>query len=187
MGTDTISAAALLAIAEINDKEDLLPHFTIQVWNFSVGVLTYQSRSFQLEILPQKAELGAAIISNIGSSSTMPLITDLRNHTISTPVIAAINSNSALSSRTRFPNFIRLCLSDDYLNLVIVQTIKHLGWTKCALLVVDSELGLADLSVFQHLLPSSGIEIVNDPSSRVIAAFSASLEEARANFTAAFQ
>jgi hypothetical protein len=73
------------------------------------------------------------------------------------------------------------------LNLVIVQTIKHLGWTKCALLVVDSESGLADLSVFQHLLPSSGIEIVNDPSSRVIAAFSASLEEARANFTAAFQ
>ena len=187
MGTDTIIAAALLAIAEINDKEDLVPHFTIQVWNFSVGVLTYQPKSFQREVLPQKAQLGAAIISNIGSFSTMSLITDLRNHTISTPVVAAINSNSALSSQTRFPNFIRLCLSDDYLNLVIVQTIKHLGWTKCALLVVDSDSGLAARKVFQHLLPNSGIEIVNDPSSQVIAAFPASLEEARANFTAAFQ
>lgn len=179
--------ASLFAFREINSSPDFLPNFNIDVWNFSAGVLCPDMIALEKDIIPQKDRLGTAIIANIGSTSTMPIITYLRQRNITTPVVGAITSDSRLSSQAVFPNFIRLCISDDYVNVVIVQTIKHLGWGKCSLLVTDRSDGLKIRNIFQQLLPRSGIEIVNDPAYQVISSTVSGLDEARANFTAAFQ
>ena len=187
VGTYAVTVAALLAFSEINSSPSFLRNFNIEVWNFSAGALTPDMAALARVVLPNKDRLGAAIMDNIGSESTMPLISYLRQHNVTTPVVGAITSDSRLSSSADYPNFIRVCLSDDYVNTVIVQTVKHLGWTKCALLVVDSADGFKVRSIFQQLLPNSGIEIVNDPAFQVLSSNVKSLEEARANFTAVLQ
>lgn len=185
--SDLASIASIVAISEINAQSVLLPNFHLDLWNFTGGVISFDASRFERDVMPHREKFGSAIIANVGSENTMQMITYLRKHGVVTPMVGPATPDTALSSQTHYPNFIRLCLSDDYLNIVIVQTIKRLGWNKCALLVVDLYLGLQARIAFSQLLPSSGIEIVNDPADQVISSSVKNLDEARANFTTAFQ
>ena len=187
IGGSAVTIAALMAFDEINASPTLIPNFRVQVWNFSAGVILPDIAALSRVVLPQKDRLGAAILTNIGSLSAMPMIQLLRQQNVSTPVVGATTSHPDLSSQKNYPNFVRVSVSDTYVNIVIVQTIKHLGWKKCALLVSYSPAGLTTQQSLQALLPSSGIEIVNHPEYQTIAYNVSSMEEARANYTPAFQ
>ena len=187
MPIDSSTIGSIMAFEEVNERPDILPRFDIDLWNFTGGVTTFNSSIFAARIMPQREKFGAAIVTNIPSSNTVQLVSYLRKQGVVTPAVGASNTLDVLSSPTAFPNYIRLCLPDSFVNLVMAQTIKRLGWSSCSLLVVDTGLGLTARAAFQALLPQSGITILNDARLQVISSAVTSLEEARANFTEAFQ
>lgn len=186
MPIDSSTIGSIMAFEEVNERADLLPRFNIDLWNFTGGVTTFNSSIFAAQIMPYKERFGVAMITNIPSSNTVSLVKYLRKEGVFTPAVGASNTLDVLSSPTNFPNYIRLCLPDSFVNLVMAQTIKRLGWDSCSLLVVDTGLALTARAAFQALLPQSGITILNDAKYQVISSSVTTLEEARANFTEAF-
>lgn len=181
------TSGAILAMEEVNNRTDLLPNFELDLWNFTGGVSSFNASVFEATVMPYRDKFGAALLPSFVSSQTINMMRYLRTHGVLTPFVGATTTQDSLSSPTDYPGFIRVCARDSYVNVVIVQTLKKLGWTACSLLVLDKQIGSDAQRDFKHLLEQTGITIANDPQYQVISSSVTSLEEARVNFTKAFQ
>lgn len=181
------TVGSVMAFEDINKRQDMLPRFTIEVWNFTAGIISFNATQFAATVMPFRDKFGTALIPGLSSTNTIPLLKYLRSEGVATPFVSASNTHDSLSSPSEFPNFIRLCLPDSHVNLVIAQAIKHMGWDSCSLIVEDFPSALVARESLQLLLPQSGIKILNSPEYQVIASHISTMEEARANFTESFQ
>ena len=181
------TVGSVMAFEDINKRKDILPRFTIEVWNFTAGIISFNATQFAATVMPFREKFGVAVIPGLSSTNTIPLLKYMRSQEVNTPLVSASNTHDSLSSPTDFPNFIRLCLPDSHMNLVIAQTIKHMGWDSCSLIVEDFPSALVARQALQQLLPQSGIKILNSPEYQVIATHIYSMDQARANFTESFQ
>jgi len=185
--TDPETSGSILAFEEISSRGDLLPNFVIDLWNFTGGVIRFNATLFESMVMPYQDRFGAAVLPSMTSANTIQLMKHLRKHSIHAPFVGATTTRDTMSSPEDFPGFVRVCVPDSYMNIVIVQTLKKLGWLTCSLVVIDSLYGLTAQQDFRRLFAQSGITILNPPEYQVISASVTTLEEARANYTAVFQ
>lgn len=183
--TDSQTIGAVIALEEINSLSELLPNFELECWNFTGGIGPVSPEMYR-DIISHPDSLGTSIFSGITSINTLTMLSFLRNHRIAVPVVGSAATSPALSSRAAFPHFIRTCIDDQFVNLATVQVIRRLGWTRIALIVVDSPSNLRLQRDFLHLLGTSNVTIVTPAAYQVVVSAS-SLEQARANYTASFQ
>ena len=181
------TSASVLAFEEINHRQEMLPNFEIELWNFTGGITRFNASQFGATVMPYRDRFGAALLPSMTSLNTIAMLKYLRSNNINVPFVGAITNDDFLSSPSDVPGFVRVIIPNIYMQIVLVQTLKKLGWTSCSLLVMDSLMGLSIQRNLQRLLAQSGISVVNDPEYQVISASVTTLEEARANFTAGFR
>lgn len=183
---DSKIVGALIAIDEVNDSPDMLPNFLLSCWNFTGGIGPITASVYNSTILPYAGNLGTATFAGITSVNTVTMISYMRAHNITVPVIGSVTTSKTLSSRSAYPYFIRTCVSDEHVNVATVQMIKRLGWSQIALIVVDRPSDLSLRTSFLRLLTDSNITVVTPPEYQVIASVD-TLEAARENYTASLQ
>nr|XP_054598496.1 extracellular calcium-sensing receptor-like [Nothobranchius furzeri] len=154
------------AIDEINRNAELLPNVTL-------GYSLYDN-CVQLEIGFRAA---MALISGeqenivfdrncVGSPPVVGLVGDSSStHSIAissvlglyrVPMISYFATCACLSNRHKYPSFFRTIPSDDFQVQVLIQILKHFGWTWAGLLISNDDYGLHAAQSFQSDLTLSG-------------------------------
>jgi hypothetical protein len=121
------TSAAVLAFEEISSGSEMLPNFEIELWNFTGGITRFNASLFQATVMPYRDKFGAALLPSMTSYNTILLMMYLRSHGINTPFVGAVTTDDSLSSPTTAPGFVRVIVANNYLNVIVVQTLKKLG------------------------------------------------------------
>ena len=181
-------AGAVLAIAEVNRRGDILPTFFIELWNFTGGYSRYNETYLRAVVMPERDKFGSAMITSIASPFNIPFLELMKEYEDLTPVIGSATTFVDLSSRKNYPNFLRTCTTDDFLNIIIIQIFKRFGWTQCGIVIEDIfSSGAMFQSRFHTLMAASGISIVNDPQYQILSANVSSVTEAIDSYSVSLQ
>ncbi|XP_049431395.1 extracellular calcium-sensing receptor-like [Epinephelus fuscoguttatus] len=160
--------AMRFAIAEINNRTDLLP-------GISLGYKIYDScrsmaRAVRVtlaladgnEVLsaPSKAPCTRpaqvqAIIGETSSSPSMAIATVMASFHI--PVISPFATCACLSDKTKYPSFLRTVPSDDYQSRALAQLVKHFGWTWVGAVRTNDDYGNNGMATFIETAQQLGI------------------------------
>ncbi|XP_035010532.2 extracellular calcium-sensing receptor-like [Hippoglossus stenolepis] len=194
----------IFAIEEINKSDVLLP-------NVSIGYRIYDNcgstlSSMRAVMALMNGDEGTtgkscsgqsavhAIIGESESSSTIVLSRTTGPFKI--PVISHSATCECLSNRKEYPSFFRTIASDLYQSRVLVQLVKHFGWTWVGAVNSDSHYGNNGMAIFLAAAQEEGVcveytekfrreepeklmkvvEVIRKSTARVIVAFMAHVE-----------
>ncbi|CAG9319089.1 unnamed protein product [Blepharisma stoltei] len=155
-----------VAIDKINESNDILSNFQIEMFNYDCGVTIFDSTFAKACFTDNIGKLGLTHLSSYGSVVTKGTIQIFNQLNISLPVIGSANSDSALGSSTNFPMYVRV-VNSNLLSQSIV-CLKIMGWIKAAILYENSSWGISSYSSMVAAAKSVQIEIINQENLRVI-------------------
>ncbi|XP_063216231.1 gamma-aminobutyric acid type B receptor subunit 1 isoform X2 [Bacillus rossius redtenbacheri] len=168
-GGQACEPAATLALEDVNERQDLLPGFTLKLhWNDS-------------ECEPG---LGASVMYNLLYNKPQKLMLLAGCSTVCTTVAEAAKmwnlvvlcygaSSPALSDRNRFPTLFRTHPSATVHNPTRIKLMEKFGWSRVAILQQAEEVFISTVEDLEARCKDSGIEIVtrqsflSDPSDAV--------------------
>ncbi|XP_076853594.1 extracellular calcium-sensing receptor [Brachyhypopomus gauderio] len=141
--------AMRLAVDEINNSVDLLPHHTLgyRIFDSCATPVTAQRAVLAVlndQNLAQNSPCSGggpllAIVGESGSSQSIVVSRTLQPFRI--PMISYFSTCSCLSDRKQFPTFFRVVPSDDYQVKAITQLLKKFGWTWIGVVTEDHDYG----------------------------------------------
>uniref|UniRef100_A0A4W4H5F9 Olfactory receptor C family, v1 n=1 Tax=Electrophorus electricus TaxID=8005 RepID=A0A4W4H5F9_ELEEL len=141
--------AMRLAVDEINNSVDLLPHHTLgyRIFDSCATPVTAQRAVLAVlndlnvaqNLMCSGGEPVLAIVGESGSSQSIVVSRTLQPFRI--PMISYFSTCSCLSDRKQFPTFFRVVPSDDYQVKAIAQLLKRFGWTWIGVVTEDHDYG----------------------------------------------
>lgn len=183
----TYYCGTVLAIADINERRDVLETFTLELYNFTAGVQVWDYQFAYENVFPNKDKLGLAVFASTSSALSIHLLGFLRSLNYTGPLVGASNTVNSLSSKEQFPGFIRTIVPDEANVAIYVQIFKRYGWKRCGIFVSNEIWGLAFREGFIAQAQSNGIDVVNLPEMQILPTPLTSIEVLRQNYTANFQ
>ncbi|XP_029028049.3 extracellular calcium-sensing receptor-like [Betta splendens] len=154
------------AIEEINKNSNLLPNVTVgySLYDNCATLVTGFSAALSLatgqeeQFVSHRACLGTPpVLGIVGDSfSTFSIATSDVLGLFRLPLVSYFATCSCLSDRRRFPSFFRTIPNDAFQVRVVVQVLKHFGWTWAGLLVSGDDYGLHVSRSLQSNLGQSG-------------------------------
>ncbi|XP_034024695.1 extracellular calcium-sensing receptor-like [Thalassophryne amazonica] len=190
-----------LAVAEINQKKDLLPNHTLgyKIFDSCTYSLTAQQATLLMlnGLRTNHSPIcngTSPILAVIGASlSSLSIVVSRILQLFKIPMISYSSTCTCLSDRRNYPNFFRVVPHDDYQVKALAQLLIHFNWTWVGLLREEHEYGhfalqglLRELRgtvicvAFQETIPSQYnrrrgleiIEVMRNSGAKVVVLFS---------------
>ena len=157
--------AASLAFSEMSS---FLPSHHLRWNNVTYGSTEFVESYVRPRLQKNKAKLGAAHMTSIGSSVAMGAMNVMKELNISLPCIGSDNSVAALSNSTVFPYYVRTIASNGYVATVYMTLFHYYGWKKINFLYGNDSYGIDFYNEVKELAEEYGIEIANREDLRAL-------------------
>lgn len=150
--------------AEVIEKTHLLGRFELKHRQIECGASGY-SPKYALNCLQSEvSNLGIAIIGAYTSNATLGILEAMKNLNLTQPVIGSQSTSSALSSKSKWPNFVRTIQISSSVVPGFLQFLKKYQYTKINLFYSDEAFGQDFSAVMLQVLQLNNIEVVNSPA-----------------------
>jgi hypothetical protein len=158
-----------LAMESIKQDGQLLSYHSLRQVDLSLGYSAFDPNWVQQQLANYtRAGLGVATITSGYSFVAMGVYSVLETMNIEIPQIAASNTALALSSRSQYPLFTRVVMSDAYLSVLYAHMIKHFGWTNIGVIYANRAWETDLYRLLLQATQSFNITIRNEESLRAL-------------------
>ncbi|XP_061575099.1 vomeronasal type-2 receptor 1 [Cololabis saira] len=156
----------LFAIAEINERKDLLPDtdlgYVIYDSCYTIskaveGTLTYLTG--QDEAVPNyRCGNGPPLAALVGAGGTDLSIATARILGLyHFPQVSYFSTCSALKNKFQFPTFLRTIPNDKHQSTAMAQLVLHFGWTWVGIIAADDDYGKYGIKDFKEQVEEAGV------------------------------
>ncbi|XP_037533485.1 extracellular calcium-sensing receptor-like [Nematolebias whitei] len=159
--------AMMFAVEEINNSTELLPDIKIgyHIYDTCTSVPMAMHVAFLLangqDPVFYKGNIcsqSGVVLAAVGDSASSPSITISRIlGSFNIPLVSHFASCVCLSNKQQFPTFFRTVPSDQFQADVLVNLVKHFGWTWIGAVYSDSDYGNYGMGSFLKAAQTEGI------------------------------
>ncbi|CAG9319079.1 unnamed protein product [Blepharisma stoltei] len=160
------SMGAYALVQKINEGNDLLPNFNMNLFSFDCGVTLYNANFAKTCFRQDFDKIGLAHLTSYGSLMAIGTMKTFFFLNITVPSIGSTNGDPSLSSVKNYPMYVRVVSSVTYNEGIVL--IKALGWKKAAILYENSSWGISIYTISIKTAKSVDLEFINPENLRAV-------------------
>lgn len=152
---------AVAAVAETNQRSDLLPGFRLINQTFYFGVVDFNPQLMVENAYKLGFNFGSAVFNGVDNRAIPALFALFASANLSIPVIGSESPYQGFSSTAIMPLFVRTIVSDAYSAAIYAQLMMVFRWKRC-IVINEPGLGIEGfVASFIYACDLRGIEVIN--------------------------
>jgi len=135
---------AKFGVALLNNYTNILPNTTVELVAYETGSTDLGRASYQAVVASQ-----SGVVAFLGGYGTpMQQQIAYASKYVNIPLVGGLTTGSVFSNKAKYPMFMRTCLADQFMAIVMVKFIKSMGWENVALIYQDDDFSMGNQEVF---------------------------------------